>query len=188
MVQKFPRRALLLSGLSAALLFVVSGYLLSDAFFFRRLVRQNDITSPEEAFAFVITHTGVPDLRSPPPLTYSPRLMLTEQKELFCDQSAILMATIVGVLGYETRLVDWAGDDGVSHHTILEVKQDQGWKAYDTLNRRQGETYEDIRRGLSYNARPVYRRYVGSRWITRHNYYLQRLSMWLKRGSGQAGG
>ena len=181
MVQRLSRRPLFLSALSALLLFIVSGYLLSDAFFFTRLVRQNDITSPEEAFAFVVTHTGVPDPRSPPPLTYSPRLMLTEQKALFCDQSAILMATIVGVLGYETRLVDWVGDDGVRRHTLLEVKQERGWKAYDTLNRRQGETYEQIRRGLSYNARPAYRTYVGSRWITRHNHYLQSLSLWLKR-------
>ena len=152
MVLRFSRQTLLLSALSAVLLFIVSGYLLSDAFFFRRLVRQNDITSPEEAFTFVITHTGVADTRSHPPLTYSPRLMLTEQKDLLCDQSAILMATLVGVLGYETRLVDWVGDDDVSHHTLLEVKQNEGWKAYDTLNRRQGETYEEIRRGLSYNV------------------------------------
>jgi hypothetical protein len=187
MVLRFSRRTLLLSALSAVFLFIVSGYLLSDAFFFRRLVRQNDITTPEEAFAFVTTHTGVPDPRSAPTLTYSPRLMLTEQKDLYCDQSAILMTTIVGVLGYETRLVDWVGDDGISHHTLLEVKQDKGWKAYDTLNRGQGETYEEIRRRLSYNARPAYRTYVGSRWVTRHNYYLQRLSLWLKRGRGQAG-
>src|SRR5688572_7586026 len=159
----------------AILFFVVSGYLLSDAFFFKRLVYQNHITSPEEAFTFVIGNTGVPDLRSPPPLEYSPRLMLTKQKDLFCDQSAILMATIVGELGYDTRLVDLVGDDGISHHTILEVKQNERWKAYDTLNRLQGETYEQIQRRLSYNARPVYRTYVGSRWSTRHNFYLQRL-------------
>jgi len=166
----------------AILFFVVSGYLLSDAFFFKRLVYQNHITSPEEAFTFVIRNTGVPDLRSPPPLEYSPRLMLTKQKDLFCDQSAILMATILGELGYDTRLVDLVGDDGISHHTILEVKQNERWKAYDTLNRLQGETYEQIQRRLSYNARPVYRTYVGSRWSTRHNFYLQRLSWSLKSG------
>ena len=182
-MMKSSRRTLFFSALFATLFFIVSGYLLSDAFFFKRLVYQNDITSPEGAFAFVIGNTGVPDPRSPPPLEYSPRLMLTEQKDLFCDQSAILMATIVGELGYETRLVDWVGGDGVSRHTILEVRQDSGWKTYDTLNRRQGETYEQIRRGLSYETRPVYREYVGSRWVNRHNYYLQRLSLMLKGGT-----
>lgn len=180
-MKKFSRRTLFLSALTVVLFFIASGYLLSDAFFFKRLVYRNNITSPEEAFTYVSRNTGVPDPRNPPPLEYSPRLMLTEQKNLFCDQSAILMATIVGELGYDTRLVDWVGDDGVSHHTILEVKQGEGWKSYDTLNRRQGETYEQIRRGLAYSARPVYRKYVGSRWLTRNNFYLRRLSLWLKR-------
>lgn len=184
-INKFSRRLALLSALFAALFFGVSGYLLSDAFFFKRLAYQNGVTTPEEAFNFVIGNTGVPDPRKPPPLEYSPRLMLTKQKNLYCDQSAILMATIVGELGHDTRLVDLVGDDGISRHTILEVEQNGGWKTYDTLNRRQGQTYEQILRGLSYDARPVRRRYVGSRWMTRNNYYLQRLSLWLKgRGKG----
>lgn len=132
-MKKFARRALVVSLLFAILFFVVSGYLLSDAFFFKRLVYQNQITSSEQAFTFVIRNTGVPDLRSPPPLEYSPRLMLTKQKDLFCDQSAILMATIVGELGYDTRLVDLVGDDGLSHHTILEVKQNERWKTDDSV-------------------------------------------------------
>jgi hypothetical protein len=179
-VNKILHRTLFLSALSGLLFFIASGYLLSDAFFFKRLVYQNNISSPEAAFTFVARNTGVPDLRTLRRLEYSPRLMLTEQKDLFCDQSAILMATIVGELGYETRLVDLVDADGVSHHTILEVKQNESWKAYDTLYRLEGETYEQIQRRLSYNARPVYRTYVGSRWITRHNYYLQGLSLWLK--------
>src|SRR5687768_10447246 len=176
MAKRFSYRALFLSLLFTGLFFIVSGYLLCDAFFFKRLVYQNNISSPEEAFAFVVRNTGVPDPRSPPQLEYSPRLMLTQQKNLFCDQSAILMATIVGELGYDTRLVDWVGDDGISHHTTLEVKQGSGWKAYDTLNRRQGETYEQIKRELPYGAGPVYRKYVGSRWVNRNNYYLQHFS------------
>lgn len=181
MAKKFSRRVLFLSPLCAALFFVVSGYLLSDAFFFKRLVHRNKITSPEEAFTFVNSNTGVPDPRHHPPLTYSPREMLTRQKYLFCDQSAILMATIVGELGYETRLVDFAGADGISRHTILEVRQDGRWKTYDTLNRVQGATYEQLSAAFTPGARPVYRTYVGSRWINRNNYYLQYLSHRLRR-------
>jgi hypothetical protein len=115
----------------------------------------------------VIENTCVPDPRKPSTLEYSPRLMLTEQKNLYCDQSAILMATIIGGLRRDHSPVALVGDDGVTRHTILEMQQKDGWKTYDTLNRRQGKTYEQILRRLPYHALPVRRRYVGSRWMTR---------------------
>jgi hypothetical protein len=185
MAKKSALRLLFFLTVLAALIFIVSGYLMSDAFFFKRLVYRNHITSPEEAFAFVIGNTGAASpetlrLHNITALEYSPREMLTEQKYLYCDQGAILMTTIVRELGYETRLTHWNGDDGVGHHVTLEVKQGGGWKSYDTLYRRQGETYEQIRARLDYDAHPVYREYVGSRWFTRNNYYLKRLSLWLK--------
>ncbi|MGB9179453.1 MAG: hypothetical protein WCB68_09415 [Pyrinomonadaceae bacterium] len=181
------RTKLFLAAVFSILIFIVSGYLLSDAFFFTRLISRNNITTPEEAFAFVVKNTGVANPHHPPPLEYAPRKMLTTQKYLFCDQSAILMATIVGALGYETRLVDLVGDDGISHHTILEVKQNGSWKTYDLIGQTQGATYEqsarDFQNGQPYHARPVYRTYVGANWINRNNFYLQYLSLRL-RGVG----
>jgi len=107
-VNKFSRRLAFLSALFVTLFFV-SGYLLSDASFFKRFIYRNDVNTPEAAFNFVIENMCVPDPRKPLPLEYSPRLMLTEQKNLYCDQSAILMATIIGEPRRDNRLVDSVG-------------------------------------------------------------------------------
>jgi len=44
-------------------IFVVSGYLLSDDLFFRQLIRSNRITTTEEAFAFVQSQVIYPPRR-----------------------------------------------------------------------------------------------------------------------------
>ena len=112
--------------------------------------------------------------------------MLTRQKYLWCDQGAIVMATIVHKLGYETRLVDLLGDDGVSHHTILEVNQGGTWKTYDTLQKLQGVTYQQSVESLNDNnytrhIQPVYRPYPRSYdWAVQNNFYLKHLALWLR--------
>jgi len=201
------RPTLFIAFTTIVLIFIVSGFLLSDAFFFERLIRRNNITTPEEAFAFVNNNTGrtVVVAQTPPlglgfappdwngQIEYSPREMLTRQKYLWCDQSAILLATIVRELGYDTRLVDFVGDDGISHHTLLEVKQQGIWKTYDTYYEWQGLTYQDIvnavwlpeplerRKIIGNSPRIVYRPYVGPSWIVRNNFYVKRLSLWKSR-------
>ncbi len=168
-------------------LFVASGYRLSDNYFFKNLIRENQITTPEQAFAFVVNHTEPASLEmNLTPLT-TPRHMLTRQKVLFCDQSAIVMSTIVNQLGYETRLVDFLGDDGSSHHTILEVKQGDKWKTYDTLHKLQDVTYQDSARAAgpqyyTHRVEPRYRAFprFHNRLIY-NNFYVQRVALWLKR-------
>ena len=173
----------------ASLLFIGSGYLLSDDLFFKRLIRQNNITSPEEAFGFVDKNTDYPTKDMNLILMYMPRNMLTQQRHLYCDQSALLMATIVNKLGYETRLVDLYGDDGASHHTILEVKQGEVWKTYDTVYKLQGASYQESARiyesGQRYKARPVYRSYPKFyNWMIQNNFYLKHLALRLRRIPG----
>jgi hypothetical protein len=195
-LKKFRRSKLFLALLFVALTFVVSGYLLSDSFFFKRLIRQNNITSPESAFAFVNKNTGKPNsvMPVPPPgglgfapagwntpLEYAPREMLTKQKYLWCDQGASLVATIVRELGYELRIVDFVGDDGISHHTILEVKQQGVWKTYDTTYETQGLSYQEITKAWPKPPHPAYRPYIGPSWIVRNNFYLKQLSLWKNR-------
>jgi hypothetical protein len=169
----------------AFLLFLASGYILSDDLFFKRLIWQNNITTPEEAFAFVDKHTDYPLKDMYPVLMSTPRKMLTQQKYLYCDQSAILMATIVNELGYETRLVDLYAEDGVSYHTILEVKQDGAWKTYDTVYNLQGASYQQSAKmyesGQYYNARPVYHIYPKFyNWVIQNNFYMKHLAIWLR--------
>ncbi len=109
-------------------LFITSGYFLSDRAFFSELIHTNQVSTPEEAFAFVGNNTfrATKDMQLTALTT--PRNMLTRQKYLYCDQSAMVLATIVDELGHETRLVDLLGDDEISHHTILEVHQNGTWK------------------------------------------------------------
>ncbi|HZH32440.1 MAG TPA: hypothetical protein VEY11_16875 [Pyrinomonadaceae bacterium] len=161
------------------LVFVVSGYLLSDDLFFNQLIRSNRITTPEEAFAFVGSNT----LSAPKSMAsvagLTPRYMLTQRKYLYCDESAILLASIVHELGYDTRLVDLVGDDGVSRHTILEVLQNGSWKTYDTLQNLQGITYQESAK--NYRARPVYRAFPRPyNWLVQNNFYLKHIALWLR--------
>ena len=200
---RFSRLVLLIAALG--ILFVATGYLLSDSFFFRRVVRQNHLNTPEDVYTFVRTNTGkltpshfptddyIPPDASPgtglgliplgaePPLEYWPREMLTKQKYLWCDQKVSLMATLVRRLNYKTRIVDFVGDDGMSHHTILEVFQDGHWKTYDPFYETQGATYAEITRGWTKPLRPVYRQYIGPSWPVRYNFYLKKASIWRHR-------
>ena len=179
----------LLVALALLVCFVPGGYLLSDDFYFNRLIRENRITTPEEAFAFVGRNTYRAPEGTQPGLVTTPREMLTRQKYLYCDEGAILLATIVHELGYETRLVDIVGDDGVSHHTILEVNQGGAWKTYDTLQRLQGVTYQQSARSLNgvyYTRRiePAYRPYPRFyNWVVQNNFYLKHLALWVRRAA-----
>lgn len=166
--------------LAALALFVGSGYLMSDDLFFARLIRSNNITTPEEAFAFVGRNTYNPPSDMPAIYGLTPRYMLTQRKYLYCDEGAILMATIVHKMGYETRLVDLVGvDDGISHHTILEVRQNGSWKTYDTTYKTAGAPYEQSAK--NFRAQPSYRAYPRLyNWVIHHNFYLKHLALWLR--------
>lgn len=199
MLKRFLRSKIFLAFLFVTLAFIVSGYFLSDSFFFSRLIRQNNIRTPEDAFAYVLKNTGKPSATRPkpppggfglsppnwnPPLDYSPREMLTRQKYLWCDQGASLVATIVRDLGYETRIVDFVGDDRLGNHTILEVKQQGIWKTYDTTYETQGLSHQEILKAWPNPRRALYRPYIGPSWVVRNNYYAKKLSLWKQRLRG----
>jgi hypothetical protein len=170
----------LIFALVFVLVFLVSGYLMSDDLFFRRLIRDNRITTPEQAFAFVESNVVYPPPKHMKAINgLTPRYMLTQRKYLYCDEGAMLLATIDHALGYETRLVDLVGDDDISHHTILEVRQDGRWKTYDTAYNLEGAPYVESAR--YYHARPFYRPYPKPyNWIIQHNFYVKHLALWLR--------
>lgn len=159
---------------------------MSDDSFFSDLIEKNRISTPEEAFSFVESSTIRPPADMQIRLFTTPRNMLTRQKYLWCDQGTIVLATIVHKLGYETRLVDLLGDDGLSHHTVLEVNQNGTWKTYDTLQNMQGVTYQQSIESLktsfySRNIQPVYRPYPKFyNWVIQNNFYLKHLALWLR--------
>jgi hypothetical protein len=182
----WPRSPLLTSsivGVVAFVTFLSTGYFLSDDFFFENLIAQNHLTTPEDVFRFVHAHTSYPAEGMKVVLASSPRYMLTRQKYLYCDQSAILMATIVHELGYETTLIDLVGNDGVSHHTVLGVLQDGRWKTYDVTNNLQGRPIHESAKyqpdGQYYEAQIAYRSYPRFyHWLVQNNFYLKHLALW----------
>lgn len=167
--------------LGFVVVFVASGYLMSDDLFFRRLIRANRISTPEEAFIFVQSRTIFPpptEMENIAGLT--PRYMLTERKYLTCDESAMLLATIDHALGYETRLVDLIGNDNISHHTILEVRQNGTWKTYDAAYNLAGAPYEQSAKEFPF-SHPSYRAFPKPyNWVIQHNFYLKHVALWLR--------
>jgi len=125
------------------------------------------------------------DIRPFAPVTpgLTPRYMLTERKYLWCDEAAIVLATIVHKLGFKTRLVDVFGEDNIAHHTYLEVFQNGAWKSYDTVKRKQGLTGEQIFQLHDFSEkaflkpRPfpnTYNRFV------QNNFYLKQMALRLR--------
>jgi hypothetical protein len=109
--------------------------------------------------------------------------MLTQRKHLWCDEGAILLATIGHELGYETRLVDLRGDDDISHHTILEIYENGRWETYDTFQNLRGVTYQQSADGVRLQQRvhPYYRQYPRFyNWLVQNNFYLKHLALRLR--------
>jgi hypothetical protein len=171
---------------TAVTFFVGGGYLLSDDWYFARLIAREHIRSPDDAFGYVRDHTQYPPEGAQLVVRSTPRDMLTRQYYLFCDQSAMVLATIVHKMGYPTALIDLVGPDGISHHTVLGVRQDGTWTIYDVANnlkrRAVGESARYQQTGAPYVFRAVYRPYPRIyQLLIQHNAYLKSFALWLRR-------
>src|ERR1044072_8462754 len=58
-------------------LFLASGYLLSDGYFFRKIIQSNQIKTPEQAFEYVVSNTQPASMSMGLTLLTTPRNMLT---------------------------------------------------------------------------------------------------------------
>lgn len=179
--------------LTAALVFALlvvffaSGYWLSDDKYFSDLIESNHLQTPADAFAFVsektVFVTGNP---APEPYT-TPRYML-EKKNLWCDESAMVLATIADKLGNKTRLTDVIKEDGAAGHTYLQIHENGEWVNYDTVLKKRGIAHEEILQGFDYaklKGYPQTRSYprVYNR-IIQNNFYLKHLALWLRNAPG----
>lgn len=118
-------------GLLALLfLFILVGYLKSDSVFYNNLLKKNNITNSVQVFNWVTKNIGRAHSTTPHPYL-SPRHLIEKHKVLWCDEGAIVMATLDHQLGYKTRLIDLYGFDNISHHTIMEVFENGKWVRYD---------------------------------------------------------
>lgn len=167
--------------------FAVSGYLLSDDKYFNDLIKENHIDTPEKAFQFVTENIEyVSDNPTPVPFT-TPRYML-RKKYLWCDEGAIVLATIVHESGNQTRLVDVIRENSEAGHTYLQVYQNGEWKNYDWILKKSGLSHEQILDGYSYaglkgypKPRPYPRLY---NLIIQNNFYLKHIALWLRNSPG----
>ena len=174
-------------GLILFIVFTVSGHALSDDKYFNDLIAANQIDTPEKAFQFVNENieyitgnpAGVPNT--------TPRYMLAK-KRLWCDEGAIVLATIVHELGNETRLVDVINDKGIAGHTYLQVYQNNEWKNYDTVLKKGGLSHEQILEGYSYTGLKGYprpRQYPRLyNLVIQNNFYLKHIALWLRGSPG----
>ena len=138
----FKRSAL--ASLICLIIFLVSGYYLSDDYFFSQLIQENHIRTPEDAFEYLKSHIERAHPTDIPTYGLTPRYMLVERKYLWCDEGSMVLATLVYKLGYETSLVDVKGEDNDNYHTYLEVLEDGQWKNYDTWKKTEGFTHQQI--------------------------------------------
>jgi hypothetical protein len=114
----------------AVILFIVAGYIKSDDIFYTYLIKSNKLSNPLKVFNWTIHGFNIPK-SSPVNHNISPRSLIEKHKSLWCDEGAIVMATLNNKLGYKTRLVDLYGYDNISHHTILQVWENGRWINYD---------------------------------------------------------
>ena len=177
--------------------FFSSGYLFSDDLFFKKLIIKNNIQTPLDAFEFVNNHTKdrEGDNLQPGQIAthtletdketrlylqpgQTPRYLLTQRHVIWCDEGAVILATILHELNYKTKLVDLINEDGISNHTILEVYQEGRWVRYDTQNDIYDLSYEQI---AGYKATPVSRKYPKLyNSLVQNNYYSKKIVLFLR--------
>lgn len=126
--------ALWLSLFLLASLFVIIGYFNSDNVFYNKLLKSQKLTKPVQVFNWTIKNYVNPNSQYVNSYA-SPRYLITKQHWLYCDEAATVMATLDHLLGYKTRMVDLYGFDNISHHTILEVLENDKWITYDFTNK-----------------------------------------------------
>lgn len=161
--------------------------MLSDDRYFAAIIKENSLDSSARAFDFVKQNTEFVTGNPTPEMYCTPRYML-EKKQLWCDESAMVLATIADKIGYQTRLVDVIKEDGVAGHTYLQIYENGEWKNYDTVLKKSGLSHEQILEGFAYaklkgypRERPYPRFYNR---IVQNNFYFKQLMLWLRKAPG----
>lgn len=119
------------------ILFLSIGYLLSDNYFADEIIAKNKLNTPDDIFNYVIARKHQAPAGSPIVNGESFRQMVNRQGDwLWCDEGSIVVAVLSSRLGYKTRLVDLVNqNDGISHHTVLQIFQNSQWVTYDFTGR-----------------------------------------------------
>ena len=154
--------------------FIVVGYLLSDKLYYKRVIKNNNLTSPGQVYKWVsnnfINHSCV--------ITHpyaSPRHLMENHRRLWCDEGAMVAAILIHHLGYETRLADFYGIDGIAHHTILETNKNQKWEHYDFSFHLVNQSYKSSAVAGKINFKRIVTRPYPKLYntIINHNYFIK---------------
>jgi len=175
-----PLRYLLIL-VSCCAAFCLAGYEMSDNSLAHKMVQENHLTNPKQVFKFVLDHKIQAPAGSPNSAAGASLRTLMDRPGnwLWCDEGAIVVAVLVGQLGYSTRLVDLVGtSDGVSHHTVLQIEQAGDWITYDFTGRQFDVPLEKT---VDYPAAPRFRTYPDWRHkLLLNNYFLRELAQLLR--------
>jgi hypothetical protein len=140
------------AGIIVALSLIIIGYFKSDNVFYNNVLTSQKLTSPEMVFNWAIKNYNVARSQLVQPYVTSKYLM-TNHKFLYCDEAAIMMATLDHNLGYKTRLIDLYGYDNISHHTILQVLEKSIWINYDFTNRLYNKSVNESSNGCNFKLK-----------------------------------
>ena len=173
------------------ILFVVSGYYLSDDKYFNKIISDNNLNSPIDAFKYINLNTSNPndsytskhEFENLQQSYQTPKYILTKRSYISCDEGAIVLATIVHELGHKTRLVDLIDvEDGISHHTVLEIYDGERWVLYDTFNDIHDVSYNE---SAGYSATPRYRNYPKFyNFLIQNNFFLKQIAIRIRGVDG----
>ena len=163
------------------------GYFLSDDRFFKKVIIEEKILNPLDAFNYINSKTKDPDdsfesyLASKTELRpgHSPRHILTNRKYIWCDEGAVVLATFAKKLGYKTRLVDLINiETRISGHTVLEIYEGNKWTLYDTQNDLIDASYD---MSAGYISEPRYRKYPKVyNFFIQNNFFIKKIIFWIR--------
>lgn len=159
---------------------LVVGYYKSDDVFYNDLIKSNNLTTPLKVFKWLTTNYGTPGKTVKAYVT--PRYLIENHPSLWCDEGAIIMATLDHKIGYKTRLVDLYGFDNISHHTVLQVMEQNKWVTYDFTNRIYNNSLSESTKNLGYmlkysKVKPYPRLYNA---LVNNNFFVKKLAFKLR--------
>jgi len=162
------------------MIFLFVGYLLSDQLYYVNIVSHAKLKNPMDVYKWVQDNnpSAINTKTSPAPYV-SPKFNMINQRSLYCDESAIVMATLNHQIGYKTRLINLIGMDGIAHHTILEVYENNSWKKYDHFNDKINLSYQKLAGYplLRANVNPYPKFY---NFVVNNNYFIKKLAFLIR--------
>jgi hypothetical protein len=174
------RRWIIVAAVFAGL-FVSTGYMFSDDAYFGKILKANQLTKPDQVFAWVIDHYAVP-ATSWVHTNATPGHLMQKHSILWCDEGSIVTATLCHKLGYKTHLLDLYGFDNISHHTVMQVWDHEQWVTYDFTARISHQTPDSSARFFHLvmkEAKP--KSYPNAyNFFVNNNYFLKKIALWMR--------